>query len=140
MKLAASGSARSCRRNDSAACLRALKCTRLPFQCRVAGQFCRHSARMPRSIYEPLHERLRTENGPSLRLTFSEIESILGKPLPRSAYTFTAWWSTLNRPGPQAKAWMSAGYRVRVSMKHRIVEFYRSDVDTNGRHRTPWLH
>ncbi|WP_433994756.1 DUF7662 domain-containing protein [Bradyrhizobium canariense] len=95
---------------------------------------------MPRSIYQPLHERLRTENGQSLRLTFSEIEAILGKPLPRSAYTFTAWWSTLKRAGPQARAWISAGYRVRVSMKHRIVEFYRSDVNTNDRHGTPRLH
>ncbi|WP_430644604.1 DUF7662 domain-containing protein [Bradyrhizobium frederickii] len=84
---------------------------------------------MPISIYSPLRERLLTENCPRLRLTFAEVESILGKPLPRSAYRFTSWWSTLNGRSPQAKAWLSAGFDVRVSMKHRIVEFYRSGVE-----------
>lgn len=95
---------------------------------------------MPKSIYQRLHDRLRTEDGQNLRLTFSEIESILGKPLPKSAYTFTAWWSTQKGAGPQARAWMSAGYRVHVSMKHRIVEFYRSDVDTEAHQGMPWQH
>jgi hypothetical protein len=63
---------------------------------------------------------------PSAKL--AEVESILGKPLPTSAYKFTSWWSTLKGASPQAKAWLSAGFRVRVSMKQRIVEFY-SDVE-----------
>ena len=37
-------------------------------------------------------------------------ESILGFSLPRSAYTYNAWWS--NGGHTQADAWMNAGYRV----------------------------
>lgn len=82
-----------------------------------------------KSVYEPLHLRLQNEDNRSLRLTFAEIEALLGRKLPRSAYTFSAWWSnesSMKVGHTQAKAWMEAGFRAHASIKNRIVEFRRA--------------
>ena len=44
------------------------------------------------SVYDPLRQKLETVKGASIRLSFADLEVILGKPLPVSAYKFTAWW------------------------------------------------
>lgn len=49
------------------------------------------------SVYDPLRRKLESMRVQSVRLTFSEIEDILGRPLPRSAYRFSAWWETRAR-------------------------------------------
>lgn len=82
-----------------------------------------------KSVYEPLRLRLLRESNQSLRLTFAEIEAILGRKLPRSAHTFSAWWSnesSMKVGHTQAKAWMEAGFRAHASIKNRMVEFRRA--------------
>ena len=82
-----------------------------------------------KSVYEPLHKRLLREGKHSLRLTFIEIEGILGRKLPRSAHKFSAWWSnesSLKAGHAQTKAWMNAGFRAHASIKDRVVEFRRA--------------
>jgi hypothetical protein len=82
-----------------------------------------------KSVYEPLRQRLLREGSRSLQLTFSEIEAILGRKLPRSAHTFSAWWSnesSMKVGHTQAKAWMEAGFRAHASIKNRMVEFRRA--------------
>ena len=44
------------------------------------------------SVYDPLLRELGRTKAQTIRLTFSEIEAILGRPLPPSAYKFSAWW------------------------------------------------
>lgn len=81
------------------------------------------------SIYDPLRQKLASERGQTIRLTFSEIESILGKRLPVSAYKFNSWWGNGKSPTlahAQAKAWLLAGFQARVSLKSQIVEFRRT--------------
>jgi|GEM_PF-86167 len=64
--------------------------------------------------YAPLEEYLRAADKPAVNLTFQEIESILGQPLPRSARDYRPWWS--NPRGTQGlsqqSAWLDAGYHV----------------------------
>ncbi len=47
-------------------------------------------------------------------ISFKQIEIIIGNKLPKSAYTYQAWWAnqtnTENRP--QAKAWLDADFVV----------------------------
>ncbi|WP_430641883.1 DUF7662 domain-containing protein [Bradyrhizobium nanningense] len=80
------------------------------------------------SVYDPLRKELQRRMGAqTIRLTFSEIEEILRRPLPPSAYKFSAWWGNeSSRKGhTQSMAWLHAGFATRVSLKQRAVEFYR---------------
>jgi DNA-binding transcriptional regulator YiaG len=47
-----------------------------------------------------------------LTLTFTDIESILGQPLPPTARESRAWWSNRKDGTVQAAGWMEAGYLV----------------------------
>ena len=81
------------------------------------------------SAYDRLRSKLESERGKAVRLTFSEIEGILGRPLPASAYKFSAWWgneSSRKAGHPQAMAWLDAGFKARVSLKQRAVDFHRA--------------
>lgn len=64
--------------------------------------------------YAPLAEYLKSTVKPEVSLTFKEIESILGQPLPRSAREHRPWWS--NPRGTQGlsqqSAWLDAAYHV----------------------------
>lgn len=81
------------------------------------------------SVYDPLLRELGRTRAQTIRLTFSEIEGILGRPLPPSAYKFSAWWgneSSRKAGHTQAMAWLQAGFTARVSLKQRAVEFHRA--------------
>lgn len=62
------------------------------------------------SKYEPLADFLKQANGRNLKLTFAEIEKILGFPLPASKQ-YPAWWSNSATNNTMTKAWLSAGYK-----------------------------
>ena len=63
-----------------------------------------------------------------VRLTFAEIETLVGESLPRSAQIHREWWANQvdvsNRP--QARAWTDAGFAVgSLDQTQRCVEFVR---------------
>lgn len=58
--------------------------------------------------YFPIGEFLITSGRLEVKLSFMEIEKILGFKLPYSAYTYAAWWA--NGGHPQAESWLSAGF------------------------------
>jgi len=62
-----------------------------------------------------------------LTLSFQEIETVLAKELPRSAFEYRAWWS--NDPAkPQSAAWLDEGWRTTaVSMTERRLTFVRTN-------------
>ena len=68
------------------------------------------------SKYDPLHKFLK--NAPAhleeLTFSFTQIEQILGTPLPASAYQHQAWWANPSTPDqhPHAQSWLTAGWRV----------------------------
>jgi len=80
------------------------------------------------SVYHPLRDYLRLSGRPQVRLTFREIEDILGRPLPASAFRFPACWSN-ERSGNhvQTQGWMNAGYMtVELDLSTRKVTFLKS--------------
>lgn len=70
---------------------------------------------------------LRTVRQPhgEYRVTFADIEHILGEPLPPSAYRHRPWWS--NSPASlMAQSWLSAGWKTtQVDMQGQKLVFKR---------------
>ena len=76
------------------------------------------------SKYARLTDHLRATGGADVRLTFEEIESIIGSDLPRSATLHRAWWSNNPTSSVMTKAWLAAGYKsAAVDMKNRQLLF-----------------
>jgi hypothetical protein len=64
------------------------------------------------SKYSPLGDYLRSQNGHSIELSLMEIEQIIGRQLPASAYA-PRWWTNggnSRRPPLWQEAWRNAGY------------------------------
>ena len=62
--------------------------------------------------YEPLEQYLLEQSTDSCTLTFSEVETIIGGPLPASAREHQGWWGN-DKTHVQARSWMHAGWEVR---------------------------
>jgi len=70
--------------------------------------------------YEKLSAYLKRINGDSIKLTFNEIERIINRPLPQSAYRYKAWWA--NGGHSHSNYWLNAGWKVeRVALGNYIV-------------------
>jgi len=81
------------------------------------------------SSYAPLFEYLRGLGQESVKLSFSELETILGFRLPYSACTYNAWWA--NGGHSQANSWLNAGFKVdKVDIYKKVVMFYRTGVQS----------
>ena len=79
-------------------------------------------------MYDPLKKYLTSSSQNVVRLTFSDIEKLLGHVLPQSAYTYRAWWE--NGGHTQAYAWINAGYKVTdVDFTAKTVVFSKNDGD-----------
>lgn len=78
---------------------------------------------LPASKYYPLFEYLgRQPDTGLIELSFSEIEAILGKPLPATALATRAWWA--NSATPHGQAWQDAGWLVDdVDFENKYVVF-----------------
>jgi CBS domain-containing protein len=76
--------------------------------------------------------QIQSESTNSRTLTFSQIEDILGKELPRSASEYRAWWA--NDPTkPQSAAWLDEGWRTSaISMSDRRLTFSRTNDRENA--------
>ena len=69
--------------------------------------------RKRRSKYAPLYRFLDSLNVRRQGMSFSEIERILGLPLPRSARAHREWWANDASPFRQSWAWLEAGWETR---------------------------
>ena len=72
-----------------------------------------------RDKYGPLRDYLKRCGKPSLKLSYKEIEDIIGTELPSSAYTYKEWWSNRKPYVSQSKAYLDAGYFVE---DHNLIE------------------
>jgi hypothetical protein len=82
------------------------------------------------SKYQPLQDFLENSRNRTEVLTFAELETILGFPLPDSASTHRPWWA--NGGGhPQAKAWLDAGWKVESVSLGFQVTFSKSTNEKN---------
>jgi DNA-binding transcriptional regulator YiaG len=77
----------------------------------------------PQSKYYPLFEYLQQQSDEvPLELSFSEIELILGYPLPPTALTTRAWWA--NSRSAHSQAWQAARWLVDdVNFGDKVVVF-----------------
>lgn len=79
------------------------------------------------SKYEPLTQFLAAQRAQEVPMSFSEIERILGFPLPEKASGIRAWWSNNPSNNVMTKAWLAAGYITeRVDMATRRLVFRKS--------------
>jgi hypothetical protein len=78
-------------------------------------------------MYEPITRHLNRASGTSLRLTFREVERIIGCPLPRSAYRYREWWANNPTGHSHARSWVSAGWRTeKVDLTKRVLTFAKA--------------
>lgn len=78
-------------------------------------------------VYEPLAKHLESLHGDSWNASFSEIERILRRKLPDSAYDYRPWWGNQKKGNhSQAKAWREVGWETRdVNLGRKVVRFER---------------
>jgi hypothetical protein len=77
--------------------------------------------------YEPLTRYLEGCREPSLSISFKEVENIIGRTLPASAYKHQPWWANTTTHS-HALSWMRAGWKTGdVNLNRRTVRFARSD-------------
>jgi uncharacterized protein DUF6884 len=80
--------------------------------------------------YDPLRDYLAGRSGDEVRMTFSDVECLVGR-LPASARDYRAWWA--NDSKVEAQAWRAAGWHVQsVNLAGETVVFAPS-----GGHGTP---
>lgn len=81
------------------------------------------------SKYEPIGKYLEETGLNKITLSFSEIENILGFPLPKYLYQYEAGWYGTAEGSPthrQKAVWCSYGYQVEsVDLPNKIVIFYK---------------
>jgi hypothetical protein len=78
----------------------------------------------------------------AVRLSFAEIERILGFSLPPSAYEAQPWWSNTRAGHSQAVAWLDAGWKTAaLDLAARQVSFVKEDRAPGGvaEERAPFL-
>ncbi len=72
--------------------------------------------------YENLADYLRELNEEKINLTFSEIETILGEPLPDAAQN-RAWWANSASNNHALNAWMDVGWQTaNVDMDKKVLD------------------
>jgi hypothetical protein len=80
--------------------------------------------KMPKGdMYVGLQNHLEGSGKENISLSFKEIESLVGFPLPASARKHMAWWSNTTSHS-QACSWLNAGYQtVCFDLKKETVVF-----------------
>jgi hypothetical protein len=76
--------------------------------------------------YEPLTHYLESQSEEIWDARFSEVERILGFPLPRSAHEYPAWWANQEPGHSQTRGWRDAGWETsQVDLASKKVRFRR---------------
>jgi hypothetical protein len=76
--------------------------------------------------YEPLTHYLENQAVETWEASFSDVERILGFPLPRSAREYAAWWANQEPGHSQTRGWRDAGWETgNVDLAARKVRFRR---------------
>ncbi len=83
------------------------------------------------SKYTPIKTFLAARGANEIPMTFDEIETIIGQPLPPAAFKHRPWWSNSPTNNVMTQAWLDAGYKTeRVDMAARRLTFVRTASQT----------
>lgn len=76
------------------------------------------------AIYQPLQDYLTKQSAASVVLDYPQIERLLGRPLPHSAYgkSKRQWWANTETHS-QALAWLKARRKAKLDARHDRVTF-----------------
>ncbi len=77
------------------------------------------------SVYYSLRNRLRQQSAAEVTLTFSQIEKILDRRLPRTALDRDQWWENNPIGHVPAAAWLDAGFTAHPDRADKSVTFTR---------------
>ena len=78
------------------------------------------------SKYAPLGAYLKSRGAAEVPMSFSEIEAVIGAPLPPKAVNHPAWWSNNTSNNTMTQIWLDAGFRTeRVDIGARRLTFRR---------------
>ena len=78
------------------------------------------------SSYQPLAQYLKENGSNRVPMSFKDVESVIGRKLPPSAYRHRPWWANEARGHSHAKAWLDAGYETeQVDMASQKLVFRR---------------
>ena len=81
---------------------------------------------MTTSKYCTLGEYLLEHENDELILSFSELEQILGFPLPKSAHKFRTWWANDNTHSHAVNGWLIYGWQVKeIDLENEFILFRR---------------
>jgi putative restriction endonuclease len=83
------------------------------------------------SKYAPLVDYLQRSSSSEISLSFSQIESIIGESLPRSAREHRRWWGNSRTADSHvwAHMWLDAGWeQVQLDLAKEFVTFRRVSV------------
>lgn len=85
------------------------------------------------ATYDALGHFLKKNGARHIPMTFREVESVIGRKLPPSAYRHRPWWANEERGHSHAKAWLGAGYQTeQVDMAAKKLIFKRASNSTNA--------
>lgn len=87
--------------------------------------------------YSPLYRCLRARGGGEWRVSFADLEAVLGFTLPESARVHRPWWSNQRNGGghSHALAWQMAGWKTRaVDLERETLVFERAGTDGDAVH------
>ena len=79
-------------------------------------------------VYEPITRYLRRTPGKSVRLSFKQVEKVIGRALPKSAYRYREWWANNPTGHSHARSWMEAGWRTEKVDLEKKELFFSKDV------------
>ena len=91
-------------------------------------QVIAEESRPMESKYVALADWLQSQPGGTdeVRLTFEEIEQLIGGSLPLSAYEHRAWWANDSIGHPHSQLWLEAGWRTNyLNRTEKVVTFVR---------------
>ncbi|WP_336498334.1 GNAT family N-acetyltransferase [Psychrobacillus sp. FJAT-51614] len=83
------------------------------------------------SKYIPLSTFFQQSTNKEIRLTYAEIEAIIGQVLPNAAYLSSSWWKKTKPPALHYFAWTEHGYSVKTVDLGKSVLFHSSVLETD---------
>ena len=83
--------------------------------------------------YEPLRRFLERQGASEVRMTFSEIEAVVGFALPAKSKSDRPWWSNNPNNNVMTKEWLAAGYRTeQVNIEQGKLVFRKRESPVHG--------